>query len=200
LQVSLLDLARRLFAALNRSAEERRVRLDGLARGLRDPREMLQARQQRLDDVGERLHRALSVGVDRRRANLSVVSAGLKRNVIDRRLEQGVERLQRAESNLRRDISRLVSDNKGRLDNLAKLLQSYSYEGVLARGFAAVRSGGKVVTDAAGLTVGQALDIQFRDGHVAAVNGDAAAAPARTISRKRKPSGPPEDDPQGSLL
>jgi exodeoxyribonuclease VII large subunit len=206
LQVSILDLARRLFAALARSTEERRVRLDGLARGLRDPRDMLQAHQQKLDDVGERLNRALSLGVDRRRANLGLVSAGLKRNVIDRRIDQGREQLQRAENSLRRDINRLVSDNQTRLGSLAKLLQSYSYEGVLARGFAAIRHNGKVVTQAAGLAAGQDLDIQFHDGHVAAVTEGGGAKPARPPARpparkpKAKPKITPDDDPQGSLL
>jgi exodeoxyribonuclease VII large subunit len=198
LQVSILDLARRLFAALARTTEERRVRLDGLARGLRDPRDMLQAHQQKLDDVGERLNRALSVGVDRRRANLGLVSAGLKRIVIDRRIDQGREQLQRAENSLRRDINRLVSDNQTRLGSLAKLLQSYSYEGVLARGFAAIRSNGKVVTQAAGLDAGQDLDIQFHDGHVAAVTEGGTPKPAH--KPKARPKVTPEDDPQGSLL
>ena len=200
LQVSVLDLARRLFAALNRTTEERRVRLEGLSRGLRDPREALQAHQQRLDDVGDRLHRALSVGVDRRRANLGLVAAGLKRGVIDRRLEQGREQLQRAENSLRRDMDRLVADRKNRLDGLGKLLQSYSYEGVLARGFAAVRSGGKVVTQAAGLATGQDLDIQFHDGHVATVIGGAPTTPARPKAKPRKVQKDVDDDPQGSLL
>jgi exodeoxyribonuclease VII large subunit len=207
LQVSILDLARRLFAALNRSTEERRVRLDGLARGLRDPREMLQAHQQKLDDVGERLNRALSVGVDRRKSNLGLVSAGLKRNVIDRRLEQGREQVQRAGNSLLRDINRLIDDKHSRLGSLAKLLQSYSYEGVLARGFAAVRSEGKVVTQAAALASGQALDIQFHDGHVDAMTTDGTAkpahparAPARKAKAKAKAKPAPDDDPQGSLL
>jgi exodeoxyribonuclease VII large subunit len=200
LQVSILDLARRLFAALARSTEERRVRLDGLARGLRDPRDMLQAHQQKLDDVGERLNRALVVGVDRRRANLGLVSAGLKRSIIARRIDQGVEQLQRAENSLRRDLNRVVSDNQTRLGSLGKLLHSYSYEGVLARGFAAIRSNGNVVTQAGGLVAGQDLDIQFHDGHVAAVTEGGAAKPARSPARKAKPRATLDDDPQGSLL
>ena len=200
LQVSILDLARRLFAALSRSTEERRVRLEGLARGLRDPRDMLQAHQQKLDDVGERLNRALSVGVENRRANLGLVSAGLRRSVIERRIEQGREQLQRAENSLRRDIDRLVQDKNTRLGSLAKLLQSYSYEGVLARGFAAIRSQGTVVTAAAGVNSGQELDIQFHDGHVSAIAGSGGAKPARSSPRKPRVKTVPEDDPQGSLL
>jgi exodeoxyribonuclease VII large subunit len=200
LQVSILDLARRLFAALSRSTDERRVRLEGLARGLRDPRDMLQAHQQKLDDVGERLNRALSVGVENRRANLGLVSAGLRPSVIERRIEQGREQLQRAENSLRRDIVRLVQDKNTRLGSLAKLLQSYSYEGVLARGFAAIRSQGAVVTAAAGVNSGQELDIQFHDGHVTAIAGSGGAKPARSSPRKPRVKTVPEDDPQGSLL
>jgi exodeoxyribonuclease VII large subunit len=201
LQVSILDLARRLYAALNRSTEERRVRLEGLARGLRDPREALQSHQQRLDDVGERLHRALAIGIDRRRDNLDRISAGLKRSVVDRQLDQGHEKLARLQNGLRRDMNRLLEDRHSRLGNLGKLLRSYSYEGVLARGFAAVRRDGKVATKAAGLDVGDALDIQFHDGHVVAIVGGGGSAASSSKPRRRTAAKKEsEDDPQGSLL
>ena len=55
------------------------------------------------------------------------------------------------------------------LDSCTRLLESYSYEGVLARGFALVRdaAGGPVVS-AAAVAPGQELHLQFHDGEIAA--------------------------------
>jgi hypothetical protein len=56
-----------------------------------------------------------------------------------------------------------------------------------------------VITRAAGVTSGLALDIEFADGRAAAVGTGSGATGAPKPRRKRdKP--PPGDDPQGSLL
>ncbi len=206
LEVSVLDLQRRARAALARLAQERATRLDGLARGLRDPRELVQAHQQRLDDLTERLGRALSVGVERRAANLNVVAAGLRKSALEEKLARLGERTERAGLAMTREISRRRTDLENRLSGLAKLLQSYSYQSVLARGFAVVRSDGGLVPAAAAVTPGADLDIEFRDGRVSAVAGSGGAQPLQAKSPGRKRSVKtrtrtnPDDDPQGSLL
>lgn len=50
-----LDLERRLLGAAHRWTYERRQRVEGLARGLPDPRRLLGEKQQQLDDRAERL-------------------------------------------------------------------------------------------------------------------------------------------------
>jgi len=202
LEANVLDLQRRMVVALSRLAGERRVRLEGLARGLRSPQEIVDGHQQRLDDLGERLRRGLSAGVENRRASLGVVASGLRKSLLDSRLEQYGERIKRARSGLDRDFARLRQDAQTRLDNLAKLLKSYSYEGVLDRGFAVVRSAGDVITRAAGAQEGQGIEVQFRDGRIAAVVGDVPpdAQPPATPKSKRRTKPKSDDDPQGSLL
>ncbi len=206
LEVNVLELQRRGRAALARLAQERATRLDGLARGLRDPRDLVQAHQQRLDDLTERLGRALSVGVRQREANLNVVAAGLRKSALEERLSRLGERTERAGAAMTREISRRRLDLANKLSGLAKLLQSYSYQSVLARGFAVVRGDGALLPAAAAVSPGAALDIEFRDGHVAALaRGDAEPAPqAKAKTAKRTPraraKSKPEDDPQGSLL
>jgi len=203
LQANVLDLQRRLVVALSRMAQERRVRLEGLTRGLRDPREMVEAHQQRLDDLGERLRRGLSAGVEQRRGKLGMTAAGLRPSVLDGRLAQHREQIKRAGASLERDFERLRRDAASRLDQMAKLLKSYSYEGVLERGYAVVRSAGEVMTRAAGANAGQGIEVQFSDGRVAAVIGEAGEAPvAPSKAKKAKPKLKPKsgDDPQGSLL
>jgi exodeoxyribonuclease VII large subunit len=90
-----------------------------------------------------------------------------------------------------------------RLESLAGLLDSYSYERVLARGFVLVRDAADhAVSSAKSVTAGAALRLQFADGQVpvTATGGAEKPPPASAPSSsspapKRKP-----DDKQGSLL
>jgi exodeoxyribonuclease VII large subunit len=108
---------------------------------------------------------------------------------------------------LERDFQRLRRDAGTRLEHLVKLLRSYSYEGVLERGYAVVRTAGEVMTRAAGAKPGQGIEVQFRDGRIAAVigqGGGGAAGPAQPAKPPAKPRAKAKagngDDPQGSLL
>jgi exodeoxyribonuclease VII large subunit len=78
------------------------------------------------------------------------------------------------------------------LANSAALLDSYSYEHVLKRGFALVRDANDApLTNAAALSPGMNVALQFHDGRVGATvdGGD----PARKAAKPGKPT-------QGSLL
>ena len=75
-----------------------------------------------------------------------------------------------------------------RLRSAEQLLKAFSYQGVLARGFALVRDGeGHPLRSAAAVSGGARLDIEFSDGRVGAVaDGARAAQPAAA-----KPKSPP---------
>ena len=73
-----------------------------------------------------------------------------------------------------------------RLERAGQLLAA-SDRGVLARGFALVRgSEGQPLRNAAAISPGQHLDIEFTDGRVGAL----AEAPARSNSRRADPAAP----------
>jgi exodeoxyribonuclease VII large subunit len=78
-----------------------------------------------------------------------------------------------------------------RLDSAGQLLAAFSYRGVLERGFALVRNDeGKPLRSAAAVAAGMALDIEFSDGRVGAVAGDARSmTPAPAPFRRRRRSG-----------
>jgi len=92
---------------------------------------------------------------------------------------------------------RLLSDMLGRLwdrlEGLDRLLESLSYEQVLARGFALVRdAGGRPLLRAQAVEPGTALNIEFADGRVDAVADGAAPArpkPARRTAPVSKDQG-----------
>jgi exodeoxyribonuclease VII large subunit len=64
----------------------------------------------------------------------------------------------------------LLDRKDARLERAGQLLTALSYRGVLARGFALVRgSEGQPLRNAAAITPGQHLDIEFTDGRVGAL-------------------------------
>ena len=94
-----MDYARRMVAAGGRQIEERRVRVEGLARGLPDPRRILEEKTQRLDDRAERLRNAMASLLDRRRGKLAEAAA---------RLPHPGQQLRLAEQKLAPEVRRLT--------------------------------------------------------------------------------------------
>jgi exodeoxyribonuclease VII large subunit len=197
----MLDHGRRLAAALHRSIAERRTRVEGLARGLADPARLLGELIQRLDDWVDRLRNARTPYFGARAERLTRLSLGLvtPQQLIDRRRLALAEAasglragLQALVSRRERDFARasallrpaavagLVERGRLRLAALAGLLDSYSYERVLARGFALVRDRAEhPITSAAAVAPGLGLRIQFGDGEIAATADGAAPRRSR---------------------
>ncbi|MBT5194911.1 MAG: exodeoxyribonuclease VII large subunit, partial [Rhodospirillaceae bacterium] len=195
------DLDRRLGLGLQRGLSERRRDLDGLARGLRGPRELLALARQRLDEGAERLHRALATFGAEKRNGLIAVTARLRPGLVADRIQNGARGLQEFDGRLRRVVENRVKESGLRLASQAKLLESLSFERVLDRGYAMIRQAdGPVVMAAAGTGPGDALAITFRDGAVAVtVDGD---GPTPRPSAKTKPKSAAKTKPgnQGSLF
>jgi len=228
----------RLTGGMTRLLRGRGQELTALGRGLPAPRRILEAAMQRVDDWAERLgpgllrllrtKEELVAGqgrqlvrpdqyVDARRRELdswvsqlaaakAATEAGIKRDLRD--VGSFAGRLDQAQVRLREQAGR-------RLKSVADLLESYSYKGVLARGFVLVRDGaGAPVLSADMLAPGDRIALTFRDdGHVAATvdnvgSEDGAGATAARAPKKatpRRKSAPVKnsdssDDPQGSLL
>jgi exodeoxyribonuclease VII large subunit len=96
----------------------------------------------------------------------------------------------------------LLDRRDAQLEHAAQLLTAFSYHGVLARGFALVRSeAGKPLRSAAAVNAGARVDIEFADGRVRAMaevrdlTGPPTARPVRRRARRREP-----DPGQGSLF
>ncbi|RJF88161.1 exodeoxyribonuclease VII large subunit [Oleomonas cavernae] len=181
--------ARRLVA-------ERETRLDGLARGLRHPRTLIEPAEQRLDDLGERLPRALLGLTAERRRDLAEAAGGLRPNVLLSEIRQKSERLTQVTQRLAPAALRRLDNAAQRLTAPGQLLESLSYQRVLSRGYAVVRRAGELTTKAASVGAGDVLDIEFADGRVAAIATSEAPALKRR-AKARSDDTPPE---QGSLI
>jgi len=188
------DHGHRLVRSLTRLAEEMTQRLDGwIERLLNAPRAYFSGRWERL----ARLAAALPTP----RQQLAHARLTLEHAVAN--LAQGTTALltrkqhagERAAALLRPEaVWARLDRSRLQLDSLGALLDSYSYERVLARGFALVRDAAdRPVTAAADVAPGTDLKIQFADGEVAATaQGGADKAKPRPAK--------PRDGKQGSLL
>ena len=216
---ALLDRERRLLAAATRHVSERRVRVEGLARGLPDPHGIIDAATQRLDDRAERLAQAAANGLARRASRLAETAARIRHpretiaakgfelkscaQKLRHQAQTAVERAGRAlervvdDGRLLRAATRRVADGNVLLAAAATLLESYSYRDVLRRGFALVRQDGQPVIASREIRPGARLNLTFADGDAAATADGPAPPPHRVRPRSRAQEA---DAKQGTLL
>jgi len=190
------EVSARLLLQLERALAFKRSSLQALERGLGNPRHALEAHEQRLDGLGERLDAAWRGGFDRRMQRAATWGARLRHPLQQvRDFGQRIDLLGRS---LESGFSRTVDSAQGRLQRWGDLLESYSYRGVLRRGFA-------LVTDIAGHPIGAASDtsprdriqVEFHDGRIAATVDDRPTAKARD---RGEAADPRKAAPQGRLF
>ena len=191
-----IELGQRVLATVRRALAERAMRLAGLARGLPDLGRVIEESAQRLDDWAERLANGLKVGLERRRARLGELAAGL----VDprARIARARDRLEAESRALAAAARSLLRDARNRLGRASDLLESASFERVLERGFALVSErGGAPIVAAAETAPGMDVAIRFSDGEAAAtVTGSHEVRGARKRPRRT----PRKDGRQGELL
>jgi exodeoxyribonuclease VII large subunit len=184
----------RLSGGLARLFAERRLRLAGLARGLPSPQDLIGNAAQRLDDRAERLRLAAEQHLRAARHRLDLAAVRLRPEVLATDLTRAATCLAETESRLRAGMARSIVARRDALDNFAGRLATHSerHESLLARGYVVVRDGdAKVVTEAASVRPGAALDLEFYDGKVGAIAGRTPRRPVRRAAPR------PE---QGSLF
>jgi exodeoxyribonuclease VII large subunit len=151
--------------------------------------------RQRFDHIGERLGLALRRAAENKRARLIRFEGKLSTNFILFKIADGKKRLEQYDKRALMAERRHLADLTRRLDGAGKLLQSYSYQCVLERGFAVVRGAdGKPVRASVGLKPGMALAVEFAHEDRIGVVVSGADAP-KPVARKKENGGS-----QGSLL
>jgi exodeoxyribonuclease VII large subunit len=149
----------------------------------------------------ERAGRAEGIAQQRRRERLATASARLAaslranadahRNRIARQHERVAALAQRGE----RAALLLLRHRRAAVERCGQLLNALSHRGVLARGFALVRDlDGHPLRQAAAVSAGMGLDIEFSDAHVRALAQGSAAGAGKAAS---KPEASPMPKPRG---
>ncbi len=226
LMLQTIECGRRLIAATGRLVGERRNRLDGLSRGLPDLSRRIEDLMRSLDDRAERLGNALPNDLARRRTSLIQTASRLrhpreqiaqKRHALEQRatrldaamragraaesarLERQSQALEQMAMRLEGALPRFIAARRTGLERLAALLDSFSYEQVLRRGFALVRDGaGEAVTAAAAAHPGDHWTVTFQGQQTVPVTVDGSHVPTKAASRKT--SSKARDVRQGTLL
>lgn len=178
------DLGLRAMRGLRRSVNDREVRLKGARLPSRNA--LLGRAEQRLDSANLP---SLSRLLDPKRNSLSSLRLpNLMQLISVKRSELESHRLQPA--------SRLTETRQMRLDKAGSLLEAFSYQGVLARGYALVTDAdGGVVRSSKTPKAGDGVTLTFADGERSAVIDG-----SRSKKRVTKPKSPPTETPQGSLF
>lgn len=237
LLAQVMDDGTRLVSAMNRMMEERNLRVKSAARAIPNPQRMVEDMTQRLDDRVERLDNSVQNLLQRQGMRVEQLASKIPapgqqiQNAQERLLGRTQSLMSAYQSLLQRKHSqydrtsalvrrKAVDDSIQRsaqkLSSLSALLESYSYKGVLDRGFALVTDkDGSAVTSPNGLSIGQELSIQFAGENKldVLVNGEGVVPTAtptpqtpppvapkpkpKPKAAPRKKSSPPE---QGSLF
>ena len=188
LQAQVMDSGLRLVNVMNRTLTQHRAILEGLARGLPNLRRVVEDSSQRLDDWAERLTFSLRTGLASRRARLAETAAAIAKP--GQRIEHARVRLNGVAQAIKQGAKGLVSERRQKLAQAAALLESFSYQRVLERGFALVSDNADNALSAVGeVKPGMGLQIRFHDGKVA------ANATGKPVKKPKK-----DDGKQGNLL
>jgi len=138
---------------------------------------MLEPARQRLALAGAKLP-SLGRLLDGPAQRLSALSARLRPNEMQRTNVRRQEQVERISASMNRAAQQKLERLENRLSRAGNLLEAYSYQGVLARGYALVTdSANNVVRSQRSVDVGDNVILTFHDGKRGAVIEGAAAAP-----------------------
>jgi exodeoxyribonuclease VII large subunit len=213
LMLRLSQLGARKLACWQRGIEQRRKELALLTRAL--PKDILGSPRQQLDNLAERLPRALRANAQIHHTQYSRVASRLSPQLLRREVERRRERYENLDGRLRaslfanaqahrarlarhrdrvtscgnaarRAMRTYLDQRAARVERAERLLVAFSYREVLKRGFALVRDGdGSPLRSAATVASGARLDIEFADGRLGAI-ADGEARP-RPVPKPAKP-------------
>lgn len=146
-----------------RRLERAAQRLDRATAQLVSPAQRLQHQRERLNSLQYRLASAWSAPQGRRTARVNLLAQRLSHRVPD--TGRAVERLAGAVRRLGQAQARLLVERRNRLAAASAQLRALDPGNTLARGYAIARDEqGRIVRDAAALSVGQPLDLSFAQG------------------------------------
>ncbi|PHQ70834.1 MAG: exodeoxyribonuclease VII large subunit [Sneathiella sp.] len=194
------DHGLRIKRSLSRSISDKRERLTGLARGLRDPNTLIAEKTQHLDHLESRLRQSVTNGLNFKRQQFISAKVKLRPQLLTRSLEKYADQL----GNFDRRMTGAVTIKRDRaadkLTATIRLLESLSFRRVLKRGYSIVwGEDGKPLSSVAEATGDRVVEVEFADGKAAAVFGVGSgkkkpSKAAATTARNSPPS------KQGQLL
>jgi exodeoxyribonuclease VII large subunit len=160
LHALVLDDHKRLVGGLSRTLRDLRNVLGAVAAKLANPQQLLDVKTQTLDYLTGRLGHSFEKGLTARHNRVTTLGASLRhpRDLLSRLQD----RLALRAEALARQPVRIIDPLQQKVRHAGQLLESYSFERVLDRGFAVIRGpDGKPITRAAAATEGLDVAIEF---------------------------------------
>lgn len=165
LYFGVMELGRQVSVSLLRQLAERQTRVEGLARGLPRPQQLLEYASQKLDILSERLSGSLPRLVGAKQDALRYAASGLRLQPVLKEITNSESQLHSLYYQCSSSVLRSIKSSEDRLAMLSRLLDSYHYKKVLQRGFALVKDREKqVVSSKKQVSPGQMLVLEFHDG------------------------------------
>lgn len=203
--------AHKLAACMRAFVQRRRTRWVEVGHRMPQPRALTRFARQRFDTSARGLERALHTNTRVLAQRLVRVESKLRVAQIAAKITDARKDLVMLDRRAGQALAHRILQRRRHLDAEGKMLRTLSYQSVLARGYALVRDNeGRMVRQAAGVSGGDILSIEFRDGRVEARATGEGSSPlhdtSRPISEEGKPAKPrsavrdkktPEGGPKG---
>ena len=166
LQNRLYNLMRRLAAAQNRHLGDQKEHLASLMARFKDPRRFLFDFSMALDDLRERLERAIEQRTQTIKTRLQHLETTLQNQNPQRQIRGKRMMLDHLKKDILNGWNRYFSERRERLEKHASLISSLSPLSVLQRGYSITRRlpDGEIVRRAQGLTLEERVSIQLASG------------------------------------
>jgi len=195
------DMDRRIRRGLSRSIAEKRDRLAGLSRGLRDPKSLIDEKVQHLDHLENRLRGSMTSMVNLKGQRYQGAAARLRPELLTRGFDRDRERLENYQQRMTRAISVRGERAETHLSAAARMLESLSFKRVLQRGYAIVKDdAGQVISSVQQISGGSG-SVELKDGEAPVIFTSEGAMPPKKAKKKSpKPKAKRTPPEQGSLL
>jgi exodeoxyribonuclease VII large subunit len=160
---AVMERQQRMFVSVQRLLQRHQLQVQGLSRGLGDPKRLLEHAAQKLDNLSTRLDAGLYNWLQQKSARVKELAAKISARTLLQKIGDAQRHIANLSERLVYTEHKILKDRAQKLQNLSSLLESLSFERVLERGYAVVFDGkGNIVSSAK--TAEKDLTIRFRDG------------------------------------
>ena len=168
------DLAGRSQRSLRNTLQRYKDRIAQYKRLLVHPGKKVQDKKLHLDQLGQRLRRSLDVQVRERQTRLEQTRTRLLYQSPEKVVAAHKINVDMLRNNLRTLIDSITVRTNDRLRAARAVLKAMDPNAVLKRGYSITRTVpfGSIVTDARSVHLGQPLEIQLANGHIAVIVQD----------------------------
>lgn len=157
----------RLRDALSKIIGHKKQIIDMCDNIISDPVRLIRSKEQNLDHMTFRLMDIMPNLLDRKSMRLGNVASQI--SLPKSKFAMYGMKLDSAFAQLEGSALKLIENTDSKLDLQSRLLESLSYNNVLKRGFAIIKSQGNLVTSASKMSAKENISIQMHDGNVDAI-------------------------------